>query len=802
LISDPNSGAGNPPEEKFVRELEDNVEYVSISSETRRRYLNYAMSVIQSRALPDVRDGLKPVQRRILYVMYEDLGLVSTAKPRKCAKITGDTTGNYHPHGQQAVYESLVRMAQPFSLREPLIDGQGNFGSVMGLPQAAERYTEAKLMPIASEIMDELRYRTVEMRDNYDNMRKEPVVLPARYPNLLVNGTQGIAVGMATNIPPHNLGEVLRACQLLIDDPEATMAKIMGCIKAPDFPLGGRIVTDRAEIRKVYESGRGSIKVRGEWKRDTAKRAGSKPRIVINSVPYMVETNSLVAEIGNIVASRKLPQLLDVRDETDDANGLRIVLEIRDESDTDAVMAYLFKHTILEQNFAYNATCLVPMDDGMLFPAQMNLIDILKEYLKFRLITTQKRFQFLLEQLERRIHILEGFEIVFNALDKALKIIRESDGKKDARERMMKAFTLDEEQTNAVLELQLYRISKLEINEIQKELDEKRKEANRIRGILKSETKQWKIIHDEFGDLATKYPGKRRTIVGSSDEIQEFDAQAYIVRENTNVVLTQDGWVKRVGRIQSIEKTRVREGDTITAVVPGSTIDHAVFFSQQGVAYTLLMEQIPASSGYGEPIAKYIKLKDGDQILMAVTTDSRFTPEDKNVKGQPTPSPYVMLATAKGNVMRLSLSHFRTPSTRNGRKVCRLAPDDKVVFAQMVSVGSDSVFLAAKSSRIIHFSMDEVPVLQGPGKGVRGMKLAREDYLIGGAIMRHGNDSMKLINSNDTAITIGQGKYQLTTRGGKGIRTSQRNDFKTVINPPIELVDWSNMEGSSGSGDE
>ena len=773
---------------------DDNLEYVSISDETRRRYLNYALSVIQARALPDVRDGLKPVQRRILYTMYEDLGLVSTAKYRKCAKICGDTTGNYHPHGTLAVYDALVRMAQDFTLREPLIDGQGNFGSIMGLNAAADRYTEARLRPIATEIMEELRYRTVDMRENYDNTRKEPTVLPTRFPNLLVNGTQGIAVGMATSMPPHNFGEVLRACQLLIDEPEATVAQLMKFIKGPDYPLGGRIVTDRTELRKTYETGRGSIKTRGEWKFDNSKRPGSKPRVMIYSIPYLVEYGPLLTDIGNIIASRKLPQLLEVRDETDDKNGLKIVLEIRAEEDAEAVMAYLYKHTAMEQNFSFNATCLVPNEEGTLIPAQLGLADILKEFLKFRLITTQKRFQFLLEQLERRIHILEGFEIVFNALDKAIKIIRESDGKADARERLMKVFPIDEDQTNAVLELQLYRISKLEINDIRQELDEKRKEADRIRGILKSEKKQWKIIHDEFGTLIEKFPDKRRTGIGSSEEIQEFSAEAYIVKENTNVVLSADGWIKRVGRIQSVEKTRVREGDAVIAVVPGSTLDHVVFFSEQGVAYTLMIEQIPVSSGYGDPLSKSIKLKDGDKIISAISTDTRFTPADKNVKDQPTPSPYFLIVTAKGQVMKFSLSHFRTPSTKNGRKFCRLATGDKVVFAELIPAEGQSLFLIAKSSRILHCSLDEIPVLQSAGKGVRGMKMVKDDDLIGAAIMSRPSDSLKVINSNDTQITIGQGKYQITSRGGKGIRTSQRNEIASIIKPPIELIDWSQLE--------
>ncbi|MFN0197748.1 MAG: DNA gyrase subunit A, partial [Planctomycetaceae bacterium] len=366
---------------------DDRIEYVSLSAETRRRYLNYALSVISSRALPDVRDGLKPVQRRIMYVMHQELGLTFNSKTRKCAKIVGDTTGNYHPHGTSAVYDALVRMAQDFTLRYPLVHGQGNFGSVIGLQQAAERYTEAKLSAIAEELMDELRYHTVDMRPNYDASRDEPVVLPARFPNLLVNGSQGIAVGMATNIPPHNLQEVIKGCIHIIANPDSTVAQLMKYIKGPDFPLGGRIVSDRASLRTAYEEGRGSVKLRGEWKFDRDRRGEINNRIIIFSVPYGVETGPLLSIIGEIVSSRKLPQLLDVADETDEKQGLRIVLELKPGADPDAVMAYLYKHTTLEQNIPMNLTSLITGEHGEMVPARLSLVEMLHHFLKFRFQT-------------------------------------------------------------------------------------------------------------------------------------------------------------------------------------------------------------------------------------------------------------------------------------------------------------------------------------------------------------------------------------------------------------------------------
>jgi DNA gyrase subunit A len=770
----------------------DRIEFVSISQETRRRYLNYAMSVIQSRALPDVRDGLKPVQRRILYVMYNGLHLTHDAKTRKCAKICGDTTGNYHPHGDQSVYDALVRLAQDFTYRSTLIDGQGNFGSVMGLPAAAPRYTEARLTSIAEHLMNELKYDTVDMRPTYDGATQEPVVLPARYPNLLVNGAQGIAVGMATSIPPHNLGEVIRACVHLIDSPDATVAQLMKYVKGPDFPLGGRIVTDRSDIRKMYEEGRGSVKVRGEWRFDKEKRKEVHNRLVIYSLPYNVETGSLTAEIGSIIANRKLTLLEEVNDETDDRNGLRIVLELKDGSDPDAVIAYLYKHTSLEQNFSYNATCLVPDESGMLVPARSTLVEMLQHFLVFRQQTVRKRFEYQLAQLEKRIHILEGFCIIFNGLDKALKLIRASTGKQDAAKKLMKEFPLDELQTMAILELQLYRIAKLEIDDIREELEDKEKQARGIRNILKSEVKLWKVVRDELEELSAKFADRRRTGIGSSEEITEFAAETYIVRENTNVVVTREGWLKRVGRLAKVESTRVREGDSVLDVLPGSTVDNAIFFSSDGVAYTLSIDQVPASSGYGEPLAKHVRMADGVSIVMAISTDARFTLEDDWLNDAST-TPHLLVATAHGQVMRVSLSTLRPPSTKVGRKYCRLRKGDHVVHVELINE-HQTMFLASKKARIIHFSLDDVPVLSGPGIGVKGIKMEAGDEVLGAKLLARPSDTLRVGNTNGTTLSFGQMKYLVTSRGGKGHKTSQRNEFSSIVPEPIELIDWAALE--------
>ena len=725
--------------------------------------------------------------------MYQELGLTAASKTRKCAKICGDTTGNFHPHDDETVYQALVRLAQDFTLRCPLVRKQGNFGSIVGLRAAAKRYTEAKLAPIAEQLMNELRFRTVDMRPNYDATREEPVVLPARFPNLLVNGTQGIAVGMATNIPPHNLGEVIKACQHLIGHRGATVAQVMKFIKGPDFPLGGRIVTDRTTLRKAYEEGRGTIKVRAEWKFDRRRRKEVPTRLVVYSIPYGVETGPLLVQLGEIVHGRKLPQLVDAVDESDDKQGLRIVLDIKPGSDPDAVMAYLYKYTALEQGFSINATCLVPDDQGVPVPARVGLVEMLRYFLDFRFQTVRRRFEFQLEQLEKRIHILEGFAVVFDGLDEALRIIRRSQGKQDAARKLMQAFPIDEEQTGAILEIQLYRISQLEIDRIREELKEKRAEARSIQKILASNPRLWKVVGRELQEVADQFADARRTSIGSSDEVAEYDPQVYIVRENTNVVVTREGWIKRVGRLTKVQSTRVREGDSVLDVIPGSTLDQCVLFSSEGMAYTLPMEQIPVSNGYGDPLSKHVRLGDGAHMVAAISTDPRFTPEDEKIRRQPTTTPYLLIVTARGQVMRISFAPFRPPSTKLGRKFCRLRSGDRVVFTELVG-DAETMFIATKDARVLHCEIDEVPILLSAGKGVRGIKLASGDEVLGAVQLSRPSDCLRVTNTNDKQISFGQMKYGVISRGGKGVKTSMRNGFKEIIHPPIELVDWAEME--------
>jgi DNA gyrase subunit A len=775
--------------------MAETIHPVAITEETRRRYLNYALSVITSRALPDVRDGLKPVQRRILFAMYDQLHLHFDRPFAKSARIIGDVTGKFHPHGEDAAYEAMVRMAQSWVMRLPLVFPQGNFGSVDGDPPAARRYTEAKLSAAADHLLAELGRDTVEMRPTYNAEFNEPVVLPAQFPNLLVNGTAGIAVGLATNIPPHNFGEVIRAAVHLIENPDASTANLLDKVKGPDFPLGGKIITDRTTLRHIYEEGSGSIKVQGEWKSEVR---GKHDLIVITSIPYGVDKGKLEAEIGEIIEARRVPQLISQTNESSEKDGLRIALEVRQDTDPEMVMAYLFKHTNLMQNFAYNMTCLVPGEGDVPRPERIGLKAMLRHFLDFRFATVKRRFEYDLAQLKKRIHILTGFKIIFDALDKAIKLIRESSGKPDAAEKLMRAFKLDEEQTSAILDAQLYKIAQMEIKKILDELREKKKQAEEIEAILASKRRLWGVIKDELNALGEKYGDKRRSRMATDEDVLEFDEEAYITRENTNVVLTRDGWVKRVGRLASVEGTRVREGDEVIAVAPGSTLDHVAFFADDGACYTMRINEVPASSGYGEPLAKFFKLADNVKIIAAITADERFIPaETKAAKGDP-PGPYLLVATADGQILRTPFAPFRAESTRAGRRYVRLREGDKAV---MVTIPRDetSVMLASSEGRFIHFPLNEVNVLSGVGMGVMGIKLDKDDVCLGGAIIGSRFDALKVETTGGVAREFHRGAYETTSRGGKGWEAIKRGGFQRVLAPPIELVDWEKLEGN-GNG--
>ncbi|MDW8222676.1 MAG: DNA topoisomerase IV subunit A [Gemmatales bacterium] len=785
--------------------MTERIENVSIVVETERRYLNYAQSVIMSRALPDVRDGLKPVQRRILYNMFHDLHLYHDERPIKCAKVVGEVLGKYHPHGDMSVYDALVRMAQPFSLRYPLIHGEGNFGSVDGNEAAAYRYTECKLTAIAEELMTELRQRTVDMRPTFDAVDEEPVVLPARFPNLLVNGTSGIAVGMATNIPPHNLREVIEAAIYLIENPDATVKELLKFIKGPDFPLGGKVLASRKTLQQIYEQGQGTIKVQAEWK---LEKVGRRQQIVITSIPYGVNKAALEEHIGRLIAERKIPQLLNIVNESSAKEGIRVVLELRSDADPEMVMAYLYKHTALQENFAYNMTCLVPVrltqhntanqSVTALRPKRLSLVEILSEFLKFRLETVRRRFQFQLEQLRQRIHILEGFRKIFQDLDRVIRTIRSSQNREEAATKLMRQFALDQVQVNAILELLLYKLARLEIQRILDELQEKRAEAQRLEGILRSERKLWEVVRTELEEIAEKYGDKRRTKIVDERELPDYDPEAFIVRENTHVIVTRDGWVKRVTRLTALENTRIREGDEILAVVPGSTLDRVVFFSDDGVAYTLPIHEIPASSGYGEPISKFVKLGEGARIIAALPTDSRFIPPPAPPTNSEPPGPYLVIVTAQGQVLRLPYGLYLEESTSRGRTYVRLNEGDRAIYVGLVRE-EHSLMLVASDGHVLHFPIEQIPILSGPGKGVIGIRLEEGARCLAAMLIKGPEDQLRVVISSGREIIL-DGSRELSGRAGKGTEVIKRGEIVRVILPPPQLVNWEALDHSQRSG--
>jgi len=755
---------------------------VPLHEAAQSRYLNYALSVITSRALPDVRDGLKPVQRRILYTMWQQ-NLTADTKHRKCAKVVGDVMGSYHPHGDAALYETLVRMAQPFSLRYPLIDGSGNFGSLDGDSAAAMRYTECRLARISDEMLTEIDQHTVHFRPNYDGTKTEPVVLPARLPNLLINGATGIAVGMATNVPPHNLGEVCTALIKLLDNPDLSSAQLCRYVKGPDFPTGGQILNSVDELKEIYKTGSGTVRLRATW--DEGPETRSTQTIYVESIPYSVNKSALVERIADVVLSRKLPPLLDVKDvSTDD---VRIALELKRDADPKMVMAYLFKNTPLQTNVIVNLTCLIPTENAEVGrPERLDLKSILWHFLHFRLEVVTNRLEHELDALNKRMHVLEGFAKVFDALDEIIKIIRKSDGKADAASKIMKRFELDAEQTDAILELKLYRLARLEILVIQNELADKRKRARQISGLLTDEDGRWKVVRDEIEEIHSTYAknDKRRTLIESEEDVA-FTEDDFIVEEDNVVIVSRDGWVKRQKEVRDLSTTRLREGDSVLAVLPGSTRASVVLFSNFGAAYTSRIIDVPASTGYGEPVQKLFKLRDGERVIAAMSLDPRVAGDITPKKEGAVPKVHAIAVTSDGYSLRFGLDGFVEASTRAGRRYAR--PSDGVEVVGVAKISGDEIVIAAtEQARAILCRADEVNYLSGPGKGVILLKLSDDDKVLGFIASTGDRDIMRVETTRGAEQTISTTKYEVTGRGGKGRELLQRGQFTRVIPQDVE----------------
>lgn len=729
----------------------------SILTESRDRYLTYALSVVSGRALPDVRDGLKPVQRRILYAMYRNLNLKPSGSHRKSAAIVGAVLASYHPHGDSACYEAMVRMAQDFSLRYPLVDGQGNFGSLDGDNAAAYRYTEAKLTQMAIDVIGEIDEETVAFRDNFDGTTEEPVVLPSRVPNLLINGASGIAVGMATSIPPHNLKDVVKALLELCEDPEISNARLVTAIKGPDFPTGCDILNTKKELDDIYKTGRGTIRMRGTWQIEEQERG--KRAIIISSIPYTVNKSQLVEKIANLIIEKKIPQLSDIRDESTD--DIRVVLELTSGADAEVAMAYLFKHTALDTNFSVNLTVLVPAGAASSKPELISLKTCLNHFISFRQEVVTKRLKFEKKNLLDRIHILEGFVKIFDALDEALKIIRKSEGRSDGAEKLRARFKLTEVQSFAIVDMRVYQLSRTNIDEIREELKEKEKRVKEIEKILSNKKSILDIVKKDLEAVGEKYGDKRKSTIIKDDVEVEFNEADYVVEEDVFAIVTKDGWIKRIRQNNELTSTRLREGDKILEAHALSTRDTAVFFTNMGTVFSLKVSDFPSSSGYGDPIQKILKFKDGENIV-----------ESFGIKAGESDAMSVLLLSKTGMGF-ISKVDGLVGLKRSGKRVMNLKGEDKVVS---VTVPSKEFSMFTQDGSALTISKDEIPEREGAAVGVILMGVRDDDTIVAG-ISHDGKKDFELQLSNGKTKEVAAKEVTKGRRALKGTKVVSRAEI-------------------------
>ena len=747
---------------------EDAVLTTALHSEVENRFLTYALSTIVSRSLPDVRDGLKPVHRRILFAMWE-MGLGPTAKFRKSAAVVGEVLGKFHPHGDQAAYDAMVRMAQDFSLRYPLVEGSGNFGSLDGDPAAAMRYTEARLSQLAEELLVEIEKDTVAFRPNYDNSLKEPVVLPARFPQLLVNGTSGIAVGMSCSFPPHNLGEVIDGLTAMIDDPNIQAKDILKYIKGPDFPTGGQILNSKKELKDIYQSGSGAIRVRGEYTVEELPRG--KQAIVFTSIPYQVNKAKVLERIIGLLDDRKLPQVTTVRDESTDV--IRLVLEIKAETSPELVTAYLFKHTDLESSFPINFTALKPTME----PERLPLKELMRYFLDFRLEITTKRLNFDLKILKARLHILKAFEMLYDDLDTAIKLIRKSKSREEASEKIKKHFKFDDEQTKAIMEMQLYKLAGLEIERILKEKAEKTKLKKEIEAILASQKKIWGLIKTELLEIKEKYGDKRKSVMKAAEDV-EFTQEDFIVHEDMTVILTKMGWIRRVKTVG--ENLRFKEGDELLALLPANTKDNIAVFSSAGKGYVIKGFDLPAGSGFGEPVQHLFKFGDGERPVTAMNLATVFAgppaEEGKEKQSELALAPRevtVLTVSAHGVGFKFDLGQFNSVTTRAGKKFAGVKADDTILGVDVLDL-PNVLFLTSEGKAVVIAAKD-IPLLTGAGKGVKLVNVKNGEVVLFRAVRK--NEQVKVIDDKGKEKTIDLKEYGIMTRGSVGLKAVKAVKF-------------------------
>ena len=672
--------------------LQEKIQPVEIEEEIKYSYLDYAMSVIVSRALPDVRDGLKPVQRRVLYTMYE-LGLLHNRPYKKCARIVGEALGKYHPHGDAAVYDTLVRLAQDFTMRYPLVDGQGNFGSIDGDSPAAMRYTEARLSEIAEEMLQDIEKNTVNFRPNFDETLKEPEVLPTVLPNLLVNGSSGIAVGMATNIPPHNLNEIVDGLIALLKDPNLPVEKLMKYVKGPDFPTGG-VIVGFSGIKEAYTTGRGRIVVRAKASIENYK---GRSRIVITEIPYQVNKSSLIEKIAELVQNKKIEDISDIRDESD-KDGMRIVIELRRDAQPEVVLNNLYKHTNLQSTFGVIMLALV---NGV--PKILNLKDMMMEFINFRLDVIVRRTKFELEDAERRAHILEGYKIALDNIDEIVELIKKSKDPDTAKVNLMKRFKLTEIQAKAILDMRLQRLTGLERSKVESEYKETIKLIERLKSILRSKELQKELIKEELLKLKEKYGDERRTQIVEGEE--DFNIEDLIAEEDVVITITHNGFIKRYpvsgyrrqnrgGR--GITATATSEDDFVEHVFVSSTHHYIIFFTDKGRAYWLKVHEIPEGSraSRGRSISHLIN-KEPDEKITAFVTVKEF---NENL--------FVTMVTKMGLVKKVALSEFSNPR-KIGIIAINLNRGDRLVDARLTD-GTQDLIIGTRKGMAIRFNEKDI----------------------------------------------------------------------------------------------
>src|SRR3954468_5772663 len=766
-----------------------NIEPRALEDEMRSAYLDYAMSVIVGRALPDVRDGLKPVHRRVLYGMNE-LGLQPGRGYSKCAKIVGEVMGNYHPHGDSAIYDTLVRMAQEFSMREPLVDGQGNFGSVDDDPAAAMRYTEARLSRIATEMLRDLDMDTVDFGPNYDGSRNEPLVLPARFPNLLVNGSSGIAVGMATNIPPHNLRETIDAVIAYIDDPEIDVPGLMQHIKGPDFPTGG-IILGVGGIRDAYETGRGRVRVRA--KAHVEPLSQGKEAIIVTELPFMVKKGGdggLIQKIADLVRDKRISEISDLRDESD-RRGMRLVIELKRDAIPKVVLNKLYKHTPMQSTFGVNMVALV---DGV--PRTLGLRQVIHNYVQHQRDVIVRRAKYELAELERRVHVLEGLLIAQANLDDVIALIRASADRQTARTGLIERFELTLVQAEAVLQLRLSQLTALEVDELKKEHADKIERIGELRTLLGDETKVYGLIKEEQREVSERFGNERRSVITFAED--ELDIEDLIADQQMVTTITKSGYIKslpldtyraqhRGGR--GVTGMDMKEGDYIEHLFVCSSHDYLLFFSNRGKIYRSKVYELPEASrtAKGRFLGNVLPLREGERI-QAVQATRDFS-EGK----------YLLFATRRGVIKKTEFLAYNTPIKADGIIAINIADDDELVAVRRTS-GDDEVLLVSKAGQAVRFEESKVRAMGRATGGVRGMELQDDADEVLAMDVARDEQELLVVTENGYGKRTSIAEYRKTNRGTKGVGTIKLTERKGALAGALVVREHEELVFISESG--